>query len=161
MQNEGYFLQPSENVLLLLEVENGLFEPFKKDKMNYQKLSDYMQDEHGVILLESDMQEIVNICREMDSQKQPIDEVKEINDWYKALSIQESKDIAKKYGIEDKNGHPAWFMEIYEERKIAYYGEHSSPKLHPSITHLSTDKPLSEETLGIVNKMADMAKNEK
>ena len=86
MQNEGYFLQPSENVLLLLEVENGLFEPFKKDKMNYQKLSDYMQDEHGVILLESDMQEIVNICREMDSQKQPIDEVKEINDWYKAFT---------------------------------------------------------------------------
>jgi hypothetical protein len=30
-------------------------------------------------------------------------------------------------------------------------------KLHSSITHLSTDKPLSEETLGIVNKMADMA----
>ena len=54
--------------------------------MNYQKLSDYMQDEHGVILLESDMQEIVNICREMDSQKQPIDEVKEINDWYKAFT---------------------------------------------------------------------------
>ena len=78
----------------------------------------------------------------------------------KAPRIQESKDIAKKYGIEDKNGHPAWFMEIYEERKIAYYGEHSSPKLHPSITHLSTDKPLSEETLGIVNKMAEMAKNE-
>ena len=33
-------------------------------------------------------------------------------------------------------------------------------KLHSSITHLSTDKPLSEETLGIVNKMAEMAKNE-
>lgn len=33
--------------------------------MNYQKLFNYMQDEHGVTLLEQDMREICNIVNEM------------------------------------------------------------------------------------------------
>lgn len=30
--------------------------------MNYQKLFNYMSNEHGVILFESEMQEIIEIC---------------------------------------------------------------------------------------------------
>jgi acyl carrier protein phosphodiesterase len=37
--------------------------------MNYQKLFNYMSEEHGVVLLESDMQEICNIVNEMQSTK--------------------------------------------------------------------------------------------
>jgi len=33
--------------------------------MNYQRLFDHMQAEHGLTLLESEMQEIVNVVREM------------------------------------------------------------------------------------------------
>lgn len=35
--------------------------------MNYQKLFNYMSEEHGVVLLEQDMQEIRNIVNEMQS----------------------------------------------------------------------------------------------
>lgn len=35
--------------------------------MNYQKLFNYMSEEHGVTLLEQDMQEIRNIVNEMQS----------------------------------------------------------------------------------------------
>jgi len=31
--------------------------------MNYQKLSDHMQNEHGLILLESEIFEIINLCK--------------------------------------------------------------------------------------------------
>lgn len=37
--------------------------------MNYQKLFEYMKDEHGVTLLESDMQEIQNIVLECESEQ--------------------------------------------------------------------------------------------
>jgi len=45
--------------------------------MNYQKLFDYMIDEHGVTLLESDMSEIINIVNEMQQAPkwQPIEEL--------------------------------------------------------------------------------------
>jgi len=45
--------------------------------MNYQKLFDYMIDEHGVTLLESDMSEIINIVNEMQQvpKWQPIEEL--------------------------------------------------------------------------------------
>lgn len=36
--------------------------------MNYQKLFDYLSNEHGVTLLESEMQEICNIVNEMQNQ---------------------------------------------------------------------------------------------
>ena len=35
--------------------------------MNYQKLFDYISNEHGVTLLQQDMQDIVNIVNEMQS----------------------------------------------------------------------------------------------
>ena len=34
--------------------------------MNYQPLFEYMYDQHGVILLQTDMQEIVRIVKEME-----------------------------------------------------------------------------------------------
>jgi ribulose-5-phosphate 4-epimerase/fuculose-1-phosphate aldolase len=34
--------------------------------MNYQKLFNYMHEEHGVILLETDLQAIVRIVEEME-----------------------------------------------------------------------------------------------
>jgi hypothetical protein len=37
--------------------------------MNYQTLFEYMSREHGVTLLESDMQEICNIVNEMQNQE--------------------------------------------------------------------------------------------
>ena len=37
--------------------------------MNYQKLFNYMRDEHGVTLLESDMREIVDIVNEKSYRK--------------------------------------------------------------------------------------------
>jgi hypothetical protein len=37
--------------------------------MNYQKLFEYMSREHGVTLLESDMQEIVCIVNDMQKQE--------------------------------------------------------------------------------------------
>lgn len=33
--------------------------------MNYQKLFEYMANEHDVILIEQEMQEIINIVKEM------------------------------------------------------------------------------------------------
>jgi len=36
--------------------------------MNYQKLSDYLLENHGLIPLESDLQEIVNIVQEMPNE---------------------------------------------------------------------------------------------
>jgi predicted ATP-binding protein involved in virulence len=39
--------------------------------MNYQKLFDYMAKEHGVELLETDMQEIVRIVDEMKEEENP------------------------------------------------------------------------------------------
>ena len=36
--------------------------------MNYQKLFDHMAENHGVTLLESDMQEICNIVEEMQTE---------------------------------------------------------------------------------------------
>jgi hypothetical protein len=35
----------------------------------YQELFEYMLDEHGVTLLESDMQEIVRICERISSEE--------------------------------------------------------------------------------------------
>jgi mevalonate pyrophosphate decarboxylase len=45
--------------------------------MNYQKLFDYLSDEHGVTLLESDMSEIINIVNEMQQAPKwrPIEQV--------------------------------------------------------------------------------------
>lgn len=42
--------------------------------MNYQKLFNYISEEHGVVLLEQDMQEIRNIVNEMQSDelRQPL-----------------------------------------------------------------------------------------
>lgn len=42
--------------------------------MNYKKLFNYMSEEHGVTLLEQDMQEICNIVNEMQSNelRQPL-----------------------------------------------------------------------------------------
>lgn len=37
-------------------------------RMEYQKLFDHMHDEHGLTLLESEMDEIISICRENDQQ---------------------------------------------------------------------------------------------
>lgn len=39
-------------------------------KMDYQKLFNYMSEEHGLTLLQTDMQEICNIVREMDKEDQ-------------------------------------------------------------------------------------------
>lgn len=36
--------------------------------MNYDKLFTHMQDEHGLMLLESEMQEIINIVNEMQQE---------------------------------------------------------------------------------------------
>ena len=47
----------------------GGIETIKTNKMNYQKLFEYMKDEHGVTLLESDMQEIQNIVLECESEQ--------------------------------------------------------------------------------------------
>lgn len=38
--------------------------------MDYQKLFSHMSSEHGLILLESEMQDIVNICAEIISEQQ-------------------------------------------------------------------------------------------
>jgi hypothetical protein len=38
--------------------------------MDYQKLFNYMSEEHGLTLLQTDMQEICNIVREMDKEDQ-------------------------------------------------------------------------------------------
>jgi hypothetical protein len=53
--------------------------------MDYQKLFNYMSENHGVDLLETDMQEICNIVNEMNEQ-QPAesvcDECEDGSGWY-------------------------------------------------------------------------------
>jgi hypothetical protein len=64
--------------------------------MNYQKLFDYLSDEHGVTLLESDMSEIVNIVNEMQQAPKWRD-ISEIDDLTEpTLVLMANIDVAKK-----------------------------------------------------------------
>ena len=40
-------------------------EKYEKEKEAYQELFNYLEKEHGVLALESQMQEIVSICKEI------------------------------------------------------------------------------------------------
>jgi hypothetical protein len=64
----GLNLQYIENAAIVKIKGGGLYLYHNTTDMNYQKLFEYMSREHGVTLLESDMQEICNIVNEMQNQ---------------------------------------------------------------------------------------------
>ena len=55
--------------------------------MNFQKLFNYMQDEHNVILLDTDLYEIFNICQEIQLEESLICQ----NCGYKLVNIDSCK----------------------------------------------------------------------
>jgi hypothetical protein len=55
--------------------------------MNYQPLFDYMHDQHGVILLETDLQAIVRIVEEMNKTEHMSKDFEHMNEFERGIVI--------------------------------------------------------------------------
>lgn len=66
--------------------------------MNYQKLFNYMSKEHGVDLLESDMQEICNIVNEMqaDNVEEHKTPLQILNKYFHHFKSERTRDVVVK-----------------------------------------------------------------
>ena len=64
--NAQYHDIPDQNRRVLMD---RIYKLINKETMDYQKLFNYMSEEHGLILLENEMIEIIMIVNEMQNPK--------------------------------------------------------------------------------------------